>query len=76
LACTLPNYCSYSLCSGGKAGAATISTDEDFTVLVGAIRRKPMHTSVGISFDLDSIAMFKIWMKRVTASVLIRAYNF
>jgi hypothetical protein len=32
-----------------------------------------MHTNVGISFDLDSIAMFKIRMKRVTVSALIGA---
>jgi hypothetical protein len=47
--------------------------DEDFSVLVGALCKKPMHTNMGISFNLDLIAAFKIRMKRVTLSVLMEA---
>jgi len=57
----------YTGASGGKSGAATISTDEDYAVLVGALRRKPFQTNIGISFDLDSIAAFKIRAKRALA---------
>ena len=52
---------------------ATISTDEDFSILVGALHKKPLHTNMGISFDLDLIVAFKIRMKRVTLSVLMEA---
>ena len=45
--------------SGGKSGVPTISTDDDYTVLAGALCKKPMHTNVFISFDLDAIAAFK-----------------
>jgi hypothetical protein len=47
-------------------GAATISTDEDYAVLVGALHKKPFQTNVKISFDLDSMAPFKIRMKWVS----------
>jgi hypothetical protein len=54
--------------SGGKSGAATISTDEDYSVLVGPLRKKPININIGISFDLDLIAAFKIRIKRVSLS--------
>ena len=34
-------------------------------MLIGALRRKPFQTNIGISFDLDAIAAFKIRAKRV-----------
>lgn len=35
------------------------------------LRRKPAHTNVGISFDLDGISAFKIRAKRVSMNFLL-----
>ena len=50
--------------SGGKAGALTIRTDKDYNILVTALHHKPASTNIGISFNLDEIAAFKIHAKR------------
>ncbi|KIM71956.1 hypothetical protein PILCRDRAFT_93651 [Piloderma croceum F 1598] len=57
----------YSGLSGGKSGAATISTNDDYSVLVGALHKKPNQTNISITFDLDSILAFKIRIKRALA---------
>ena len=54
------------LFSGGKAGVPTISTDEDYNILITALCCKPASTNVGISFNLDEISTFKIHVKRMS----------
>ena len=50
-----------SICSGGKSGAATIQTDDEFHVTLGHLLSKPKaKCMVSVEFDLDNMTGFRI----------------
>jgi len=49
------------ICSGGKSGAATIQTDDDFHVALQHLLSKPKaKCTVSVEFDLDNMMGFRI----------------
>lgn len=51
--------------SGGKSGAATVETDNDFRVLIETLKRKNTKPTVNILIDLDECSAF-LRRKRVS----------
>jgi hypothetical protein len=62
--------CSHEYCSGGKAGARTFETDDEFNLLRSqllASDKSPKDITISIAFDTEDMDLFKV-RKRVSST--------